>query len=52
MATQQKEAKDLGVKITTYIRAKSAVEAPKRETCPMGKVKAEVTKSISTFKVW
>ena len=50
MATQQNEAKDLDAKVHSHIKAKSAVEAPRGETSPMGKLKAEVTELLSTLK--
>ena len=34
----------------SHVKAKSAVEAPKGGTSPMGKLKAEVTKLLSTLK--
>ena len=50
MATQQNEAEDPDAKVHSYIKAKSAVEAPKGETSPMGKLNAEVMKLLSTMK--
>ena len=47
MATQWKEAKDLDAKIATHVKTKSAVEG---ETRPMGKLKAEVMKLLSTLE--
>ena len=40
MASQQNEVKDLDTKITTQVKAKSAVDVPTGETSPMGKLKS------------
>ena len=50
MATQQNEAKDLDAKVHSHIKAKSAVEVPKGETSPIGKLKTQVMKLLSTLK--
>ena len=50
MATWQNEAEDLDAKVHSHVKAKPAVEAPKGETSPMGKLKAEIMKLFSTLK--
>ena len=50
MTAWQNEAEDLDVKMATHVKAKSAVEAPKGEASPMGKLRAEVMKLLNTLK--
>ena len=49
-AAQWNEAEDLNSKVQSHVKAKSAVESPKGETNPMGKLKAEVMKLLNTLK--
>ena len=44
------EAEDLDAKVHSHVKAKSAVKVPKEETSPMGKLKAEALKLLSTLK--
>ena len=50
MATWQNDAKNLDAKVLSHVKAKPAVENPKGEASPMGKLKTEVIKWLSTLK--